>query len=302
MTARALSSAQRRLWPTPNGGPGQEWLSDEEWRVAVLGDTESDIAAIQRRFLQIQQTAPDVRTVLQLGDLRYTAPFSDGQTTRSGSRSLLEQIDLAASSSGIRRVILVPGNHDWPQRLRELGQLHPARPHRLSQTVWAAGRGERFTLAGVPCTALGGASSVVRRTAGASWESAEAISDEDMRRAIQHGPSTIAFFHEAINVGIPEVDAILADQTEYTPLAYADSALSRARVTAVWERLEPAISFHGHMHVAGETVISRQGGDRRVYSLAQNSDRGGAGLLDLKDLEFRWLPDVLLAPTRGGRR
>lgn len=302
MTSRSLSSAQRRCWPTPGGDAGEEWLSDGEWRVAVLGDTESDAEAIRRRFAQVHRLAPDVHTVIQLGDLRYTEPVQNGAKTRSGSRMLLEQIDLACSSSAIDRVILVPGNHDWPEHLAERERLRPDRPYRLSRRVWAARRGERFTLAGVMCTALGGASSVGRSAMGSAWSSAEMISDEDMRRTAQHGPSTIAFFHEAINAGIPEVDAIIADQSEYTAVEYADSALSRARVTAVWERLEPMLAFHGHMHVAGETVVSRRGGDRRVYSLAQNNDRGGAGLLNLRDLRFDWLPDILLAPTRGGGR
>lgn len=302
MTARKLSSGQRRLWPTPDGRPGKEWLGASEWRVAVVGDTESDVAAIHRRCSQLRRIAPDVRTVIQLGDLRYAPPSSAGRKMRSGSRMLLEQIDVACSSTNIQRVIVVPGNHDWPEHLAELGLLHPDRPHRLSEAVWAVRRGERFSLAGVPCVALGGASSVARTAVDADWSRAEMISDEDMRRTTRYGPSTIAFFHEAVNAGIPAVDAILADQTKYSAVEYADSALSRARVTAVWERLEPALAFHGHMHVAGETVVRRREGDRRVYSLAQNNDRGGAGLLDLRDLQFRWLPDVLVAPMQRGRR
>lgn len=67
-------------------------------------------------------------------------------------------------------------------------------------------------------------------------------------------------------------------------LAYA--AVSRERVTRVWEALDPALLVHGHMHLKDEVGLP---GGRRVYSMGMDNEDGNLALLGLDDLQWAWI-------------
>lgn len=93
--------------------------------------------------------------------------------------------------------------------------------------------------------------------------------------------------HETVTGATAEVERILrGNPLGFSIEAFAYSAVSRRRVTKVWEAVHPTVLAHGHMHARGEIET---GDWRRVYALAQNGLRGNIGLLDPRTLAWEWL-------------
>jgi hypothetical protein len=291
---RRLTASQRRIWPTADGNPGFDFTYPGERRVAIAGDWESNLDAVHAILRTLTNTAPDVRTILHLGDLRYEAPV-----LVSGKQVLLRntivRLDALLDEFRIRRLLLTPGNHDWPEQLHAEVTRHPDRPYRISQRIWVLPRGFRFRLGTTTFLSFGGAASLDKGPGDRAWSEHEVPTADDVDRATAAGTTDVLLTHEAPDVHIREVDNILRARSAWPATRLRASANSRSLVTKLLRAVAPTLAFHGHMHVAGET---HQGGTS-TYSLAVAGRPHNTGVLDLHGRDFSWLPD-LNHPTPHG--
>ena len=100
----------------------------KETRVAVAVDWHGSALWLQTIIPAIHHSAPDIRTILHVGDFGI---YPD----RRG-KGFLNAIDRSCLATGIHRVLVTPGNHDhWP-RLDQRFEHRPGQPAQLSKTVW----------------------------------------------------------------------------------------------------------------------------------------------------------------------
>lgn len=244
-------------------------MSLPDARVAVCGDWHGNIGWLRTLAPAIRRLAPDVTTVLQLGDWWMDTEHSDRIFT----------------AAGIERVFVTLGNHEpWP------GVLHvfdtsPGAPVRVSEVTWLLPRPARLRIGGREILSLGGASSVDRawRTHGRDWWPEEAITDEHVEAAIAGGAADVMLTHES-PAGTP-VRAV-REMLRTNPMGFprealVESAASRARVSRVWDAVAPDLLLHGHMHVPGGGITDD---GRRVASLGRDAQEGNLVFLDLSTL------------------
>ena len=255
-----------------------------ETRVAIAGDWHSSGYWARRALKMLHDRAPDIQTVLHLGDFNLTsnAPWA------AYRRSVVE----AMESNGVERLLVTPGNHDDWGQLGPRFDLHPDEPYRLSkaQGVSFLPRGHRFEIGGRTFLSFGGAASPdqEKRIEGKDWWRNEEPTEADGARAIAGGSVDVMLTHEAVDGGTRLVDDVISRPNKrlFDRAGLAASQRSRALVTHVWSELAPARLFHGHMHIRDEGHLSDS---RSVYSLAANNSAGNIGILDLKDLTWSWL-------------
>jgi hypothetical protein len=260
-------------------GPFQTLVG--ETRVAVAGDWHGSALWLQSIVPAIHRTAPDILTILHVGDFGI---YPD----RRG-KGFLNAVDLSCLAVGIKHVLVTPGNHDhWP-RLDQRFENRPGQPAQLSKTVWALPRGYRFNLAGRSIMSFGGAASLdaARRRTSGTWWPTEMPTEDDVAAAVAGGPVDVLITHEAIEGGTRRVQSVLDDNPmDWDSEALAYSALSRSRVTEVWAGVRPQVLTHGHIHVADSMSLPN---GQRVYSLAANGQKKNVGILQLADLAWTWI-------------
>jgi len=260
-----------------------EWAKMEH-RVAIAGDWHSNRIAMRAALRLLHEDAPDVETILHLGDFNMGSgrPWADYQKSLAG----------AMRDYGIRRILVTPGNHDDWGHLAKQFALHPGTPYCLPglRAVSFLPRGHAFSIGDRRFVAFGGAASPDQETrvAGKDWWPEEEPTRRDMTRAVEAGPADILLSHETINGGTTSVDTILArpQRHVFTQAGLDASSRSREVVTELWEALRPQLMFHGHMHVRAER---RHEDGRRVYSLAAGGSAGNVGVLDLRNFSWSWL-------------
>jgi hypothetical protein len=243
-----------------------------------VGDWESNADNAEAVLGSLKQQAPDLRTVLHLGDLRYTDPALN---TR-----FVSTVDALLERYGFARLLLTPGNHDWWDQLQQEFRRHPDRPYRIGQRVWVLPRGFRFQLRQLMLMSFGGAASVETGRASRRWSAHEVPTDADVDMAIRSGPVDVLLTHEPPDAGIPEVQAIIGANDKWRSERVHESAQSRARITRLVEALHPAVTFHGHMHVSGQA--QRRDG-RATFGISVAGSARSAGILDLTSVTFTWL-------------
>jgi len=280
-----LDAAARRVWPTADGRPAEEVRFPGEVRVAIAGDWESEEARVFPHLRRLHRVAPDVRTVLHLGDVRWAAPRSSVGRKVHEATGFIPRLDRALAESGIDRLIVVPGNHEWWDRLHEEFADNPRRFFRVAQRIWIAPRGMRFTLGGRRYLCMGGAASLE-----GDRGPFEVPSEVEIDDAIAGGPADVLLTHEALNVGIDEVVREIGRPGPWAPDRRAASFISRARVTRLFEAVQPELALFGHMHVAGSKSV----GDSAVHCLNAIGEKGGhhMGLLSIDDLHIAWIDDL----------
>jgi hypothetical protein len=255
------------------------WNLDRESCVAVAGDWHGDARFAGRILPAIGRLAPDVTTILHVGD------FGIGK-----DNAFLKTADYWCARAGIHRILVSPGNHEFWPRIEAGFAATPNEPTRLSTAVWALPRAFRFSIAGRSVLSFGGAASVdgEDRVVGADyWPHSEMPTEADVGKAIAGGPVDVMISHETIDGGVPLVDRVLRSNPLGWPKgALAASALSRQRVTRVWQVARPRVLCHGHMHIADEAELHD---GRRVYSLGCNGQEKNVGILRLSDLSWEWL-------------
>ncbi|WP_337007406.1 MULTISPECIES: metallophosphoesterase family protein [unclassified Microbacterium] len=240
-------------------------------RVAVLGDIHGNFRWLDIVARSIRALAPDITTMLQLGDWAM-----DPGTT-----------DEALDGTGIERIYVTLGNHEPWDQITPLLKAHPGHAIQVSEITWILPRPARLTIGGRTVLSLGGAVSVDKawRQEGVTWWRDEEITREQVSAAIAGGPADLMLTHESpAGTPVRAVREILRTNPFGFPAdAIADSATSRARVAKVWNIVYPELLIHGHMHAPG-------GGQTedglRVASLGQDGQQGNLGFLDMTTLRI----------------
>lgn len=257
---------------------------DVEVRVAIAGDWHSSGYWARRALGMLHDQAPDVRTVLHLGDFN----LSSNTPWAAYRRSVME----AMAANSIERILVTPGNHDDWSQLGPRFDQHPGVPYWLPKApgISFLPRGYRFEIGGRTFLSFGGAASPDqgRRIEGKDWWGNEEPTEADVARALAGGTVDVLLTHEAVDGGTRLVEDVIArpNRRLFDERGLSASRRSRAHVTEVWTRLAPRRLFHGHMHVRAEAHLPDS---RSVYSLAANNSPGNLGILDLTDLSWSWL-------------
>lgn len=240
-------------------------------RVAVLGDVHGNVGWMRMLAKALPHLAPDVTTILQLGD--WWMPPGE--------------IDEALAETGITGIYVTGGNHEPWGEITPLLNRYPGEAIQVSSLTWLLPRPARLTIGGRSVLSLGGASSVDResRVEGLTWWPQEAITDEHVAAAIAGGPADLMLTHESpADTPVRRVREILRTNPHRFPKAALEaSAASRARVSEVWDAVNPELLAHGHMHVGagGQTADGR-----RVASLGREGHEWNLGFLDMNNLKM----------------
>ncbi|MBT1595673.1 metallophosphoesterase family protein [Curtobacterium flaccumfaciens] len=252
-----------------------------EETVAVSSDWESIIGLAMGQVDRIHAARPDVCTVLHLGDLR----LDPHQRSAAGAGRYLRHLDDALHESGIRRLLVTPGNHDDWTRLSSWWEMHQLPAYRVASRIWFLRPGTRFTLAGRTILSFGGASALDR--AHQPWW-AESMPDAELAKKVsEEGPCDVLLTHEAVDSGIAAVRTVLDGPSRWPTNELHDSARSRTIVTELRDAVRPAVALHGHLHRPG---LDR-GAQGLTVSLAGRTVLYNAGFLNLTDLTWTWLED-----------
>lgn len=246
-------------------------ISLPDQRVAVVGDIHGNFRWLDIIARSIRTLAPDVTTILQLGDWSM-----DPDTT-----------DEALDGTGIERIYVTLGNHEQWDQITPLLDVHPGTAIRVSKTTWLLPRPARLTIGGRSVLSLAGAVSVDKawREEGVSWWRDEEIAREHVAAAIAGGPADLMLTHESpAGTPVRAVREILrTNPFGFPDDALADSANSRARVAKVWNIVRPELLIHGHMHAPGG---GQTDDGLRVASLGQDGQQGNLGFLDMHKLRI----------------
>lgn len=249
--------------------------------VAVCGDWHGSVGWMRSVARALQRSAPEVKTVLHVGDWWMDLNASDSIFRKAG----------------IDRIIVTLGNHEPWGTLTPLLNAHPGEAIRVSEVTWVLPRPFRMTIGGRRFLSAGGAASVDRewRTEGRDWWPDELITDADVEAAKRGGLADVLLTHESPEPSpVPEVSRILSENSMgLSEDARAVSMASRERVSAVWDATRPALMFHGHMHAYGQGTHDD---GRRVISLGADGQEGNLALLDLDHLTVEVPP---LRDVRG---
>ncbi len=242
-------------------------LSEE--RVAVCGDWHGSLGWLRMLTRALPNLAYDVKTVLQLGDW--------------GMNPL--ETDPLFAEAGIEHVLVTVGNHERFDLISPLFAAHSGSAVRVSNVTWILPRPARLSIGGRTVLSLGGASSVDRRwrTEGLDWWPDEAIADEHVAAAVAGGPADVMLTHESpAATPVRAVRELLDTNPHRFPTkALAESAQSRAQVSAVWDAVRPTLLMHGHMHAPGGGLTDD---GRRVVSLGRDAQQDNLALLDMTTL------------------
>ncbi|WP_418517180.1 metallophosphoesterase [Curtobacterium flaccumfaciens pv. flaccumfaciens] len=264
------------MWPTATGAAGIDLTLDSDAIVAVAGDWESRGEHVFGKLRRLHRLHPTVRTVLHLGDLRWQPPVRlTGGGLVYAYEGFLPRLEDLLAALGLR-LLLTPGNHDDWSVLAPAFAAHPERPRRLSPSMWAFPRGFRFSLSGRSFLSFGGAVSV-----DADRSPAEAPTDADLMRATRGGRVDVLLTHEPPNAGIREVEDLLVRPSRWSEDRLDRSAESRHRIDRLVAAVQPPLTLHGHMHVAGRTD---DGDGRQTIALPIVTEPGNLMLLNLSSL------------------
>ncbi|GEC74191.1 metallophosphoesterase [Microbacterium maritypicum] len=240
-------------------------------RVAVCGDWHGNVGWARMLSRALPALAPDVTTMLHLGD--WWMPPAE--------------TDEIFAETGITRIYVTNGNHEPWGDITPLLDQHPGAAVRISEIIWLLPRPARLSIGGRRVLSLGGAASVDRqsRIEGRTWWPEEAITDDAVAEAIAGGPADLMLTHESPS-GTPvrPVREILRTNPHRFPKAIlAESAASRARVGKVWDAVRPELLVHGHLHAPGGGMTED---GRRVASLGRDVQEGNLGFLDMRTLKM----------------
>lgn len=241
----------------------------EDRRVAVSGDWHGNVGWVRMLCRALPTLAPDISTLLQLGDWQMDP----------------EATDALFDEAGITRAYVTVGNHEpWPD-ITPLLDEHPGAAIRVSNVTWILPRPARLRIGGRSVLSMGGAASVDRpwRREGAGWWPDEAITDEHVAAAIAGGTADLMLTHEPpARTPVRAVREVLrTNPMGFPDETLAESAASRARVAQVWDAVHPELLMHGHMHVPGGGMTDD---GRRVASLGCDAQQGNLAFLDLETL------------------
>lgn len=221
----------------------------EPKRIAFAGDFHMNVRWARAAVKYAIECMADV--VIHVGDFGYT----------------FDPAFLRAVDQGVP-VLFVDGNHDNHDWLAEQ-PIGKNGLRYLGSNVWHLPRGFRWTWAGVRFLACGGAYSVDRqwRALGESWWAGETITDDDVYRCADGGPTDVLVAHDCpTGVIIPEVD----DRTTPAPFpapALVEATHHRRKLRRIVDATAPHTIWHGHYHVRYEQQAQFPGRPATVVGL-----------------------------------
>ena len=238
-------------------------------RVVVSGDWHGQIGWVRTLAKALPSLAPDVTTILQLGDW-----WMDPDAT-----------DEAFADTDIDCIYVTTGNHEPWGDISPLLAAAPDAAVRVSNITWLLPRPGRLVIGGRSVLSLGGATSVDKawRREGIDWWPDEDITDAQVAAAIATGPADLMLTHESpARTPVRAVREVLrTNPMGFPDDALAESAASRERVAAVWGAARPELLIHGHMHVPGGGTTAD---GRRVASLGRDGQQGNLAILEMSTL------------------
>lgn len=251
-----------------------ETISLPDERVWVAGDWHGNSAWVQTLLPALRRIDPEIKTLLHAGDWWMDIP----------------PVDFWAQKIGLERILVTLGNHEPYDKYTPLLEAHPGCAVRISRVVWLLPRPFQFEIHGRRFVSFGGAASVDRllRTEGEDWWPDERILDEHVEAALRLEADVMITHESPTSTPLESAQELFATNPHNFPKqTIEESAESRARVDRVWERLHPALLFHGHLHLAGADTTSD---GRRIVSLNRDTLDGNVALLDLATLTENVVP------------
>lgn len=271
-------------------------------RVMVLGDTHGD----SKWAVEVTRTAASlgVERILQVGDFGYW-PRLMLDPICSHAEFYLGEIAWACDEYGLAEWIVLDGNHDDHQSLREL-DVSPDDDglQRLGRTVRYAPRGSSFTLDGVVFGTLGGAASIDAYLLEAGVDLGGA---EPYERGRNWFPDIEGPTQAEVNRLPGKVDVLLTHEAPMeidlrhldgfpgiyiSPEIQVKTDYPRHVVSVALYRTKPKVLVHGHWHGKNRQYVSDGDYMCEVVGLASNSRRRGRDdrawiIFDLPDLTVK---------------
>lgn len=241
-------------------------------RVAVAGDLHGSVSWLRNVMRTVRSEAPDIETILQLGDWHMG----------------LEASDELAAEFGIAHILVTLGNHEPYPEIQPLLDAHPGQAIQVSASTWILPKVFRMQGFDRQILSFGGATSVDRYWRRPSeWFPEETITDQNVALAIAGGPADIMLTHESpAGTPVNVVRRILKSNPHSFPReSLIESAASRVRLGRVWDAVRPELLCHGHMHAPG---AGQAEDGRRVVSLGCNEQDRSLAFLDLRDLSMEF--------------
>lgn len=239
-------------------------------KIMLLGDTHGNV----RHTVKCVETAAaeGVSRIIQLGDFGFYWRGED--RTRPLRQALADaEIDLA----------FLPGNHEDWERLSRLDRLG-GDWGRITSRLTYLGRVNAFEWSGVRFLTVGGAISIDKssRVPGYTWFPDEAITDEDVFRALDYPTPHVVLSHDSPNN--PVLQAYLESESERWGLPYKTeraSTQNREQLDHVLRHHRPKLWFHGHYH---HRYVGKVDGTT-IHGLARDGNRPSCWqILELNEL------------------
>jgi predicted phosphodiesterase len=211
-------------------------------KVLLAGDTHGQ--ADWLRFLAQVADEQKCTAILQLGDFGYWEHLDDGCYYLKAASELMERYGLF--------LFWVDGNHENHALLRT--RYDCSRAVEIRPRVTYLPRGYRWACDGVRFLALGGAYSVDKpnRVEGQSWWSEETITDDEVRKASEGGPTDVLVCHDAPDGAAGVVGPSTAGDKDRWP----ESLGNRRQVRRVVDAVSPKLIVHGHYHHRNSTMLN----------------------------------------------
>lgn len=253
-------------------------------KIGFLGDIHQHSGAA--RFALYTFNALGVDTVVQVGDYGIGADRV-GQYFDKRVQRFAEQFGVT--------LYVVPGNHENWERINLLTDGSRQTWAQITQNVFLAPRGIRWTWDGMSFVALGGAPSVDRtyrrkliesgRVYGdAPWYPEEQITQEDVDYVVAGGYADVMVAHDAPS-GVPTIDkAIDGNPHGFNMIDVRYAEDGRRLITEAFRGVGPKYFFHGHYHIPVNDYIQRPnaeyGEQTRIVGLDCNFRKHTMAVLD----------------------
>ncbi|MFT4189257.1 MAG: metallophosphoesterase [Aeromicrobium sp.] len=257
--------------------------------LALAGDwhgaTTKAVVAIERLARLSEERSWGLRWICHLGDF--------GLWPGNVGARYLNVIDEALERHGLG-LLVTPGNHEWWAFLREaFAASDYAEPVMVRPRIAFLPPGYRFdvtTSSGATRSVLsvGGAPSIDLdlRVEGADWWPGEAITDEDVDRAVTGGSVDVLLAHDAPDDSTAAVRHIIARPSGWSRKGLTYAAAGRAQLNRVCAEVRPKFYAHGHYHVHDV----EQRGQTLYVSLDCEGRPGNLMLLDVEALTVAPVP------------